>query len=162
MGLNALLGALLLGSLGLRFKQGRRFEWSPFLIWLSTSLAWTGGIVLGLDSEKTFMLDLLHVGAYLYFVFQFGAARWRNDPDHRIGRLFYRARPWLFYLPLIALSLLNWGLATTDGSAHPMDTLDGRQHWLPLLLLVPVMHYLMDGWIWKRRAPSGPTLSRMG
>jgi hypothetical protein len=157
MTIQGLLAAALVASLCFRWKRYRRWEWSPFLIWLSTTIAWTGGIVLDWGLEKTLMLDVLHVGVYLYFVYQFGKARWRGKADKIQAAPFYRATPWLFYFPLLGLALLCWGF-----SKEVTEILTLPPLLLALVLTPPTLHYLLDTWIWKKSASSSLSISTMG
>ena len=115
-------------------RRGLRFPFGKFIIFLSTGLAWYGGLVCLQNSEQTLMLDGLHVVPYLVLVYLFN----RNK-----GKALY-------YIPLLAVGLV-WALLFLhyDISESFVAALV-----ISALISIAISHYVFDGFVWKTKTPN--------
>lgn len=118
-----------------KLLKGEAINHAKLLVWGSTVLAWYGGIVWNLARERSFLLDFLHALPYLVLVFHFGKKR--ASPFRH---------PILFQSSLILFALGIWFLGAREGDPAPGLTTALVS---ATVLLFPVLHYLMDTWLWR-------------
>lgn len=137
------------------------------LVIATTWLTWYVGIVV-LDSDYAFTVTnvLVHGIPYLALVWRYGRGRFRGTAG-ALGRVFH-ARGWpLFLATLVAAAWLEeWGWDRFVWHERPVlfPGPDVAASAAALALLVPLLalpqatHYVLDGWIWRRK--DNPGLAR--
>lgn len=172
------LGAWALGLEGLivavwLFRQaGRWSRWRTCLL-LSTALVWFCGIVLG-DSDWTFTVTnvVLHGVPYLALVYRYARGRADDsEPGYELGRrlLLPGALGLLAFLGTLVGLALAEELLWEQWVWHDRPHLFGQRGLLgdasfalpflvPALALPQLVHYLLDGFVWKGGA--NPSLAR--
>lgn len=170
------LGPLLTGAralwMGLLIAYAWRAWTAPVsnpgkhIVVATTALCWWVGIV-ALDSDYAFTMTnvLIHGIPYLVLVYWYGHDR-SAQPGPGLYRLFARG-PVPFLIVLWAAAFVEemvWDRAVWHSRAElfgsPWDV--GQMALIvlvPLLALPQLVHYLLDGWLWKRR--SGPFMERL-
>ncbi|MEM1415914.1 MAG: hypothetical protein AAGH15_13485 [Myxococcota bacterium] len=162
--------------LGLRvvrpWARGEAVPWGTALVVTTTWACWVLGIVV-FDGDMAFTVTnvLIHGVPYLVLTWRYGRRRARSVAGAPVG-LRWLAGPagvsvaaFLTFV-LVAASLEEalwdrwvwherpWLFGTAADGAEPSP---GLLAWLvPLLALPQATHYLLDGFVWKRR--SNPTL----
>lgn len=140
-----------------RAWRDRRINPGKEIMFLSTVLCWYIGIIT-FDSDYAFTVTnvITHGVPYLVLVYWVYAVQKKEDPDAATllgGR-------WIRYLAIL------WGLAYLEeflwdvGVWHDRSWLFGTpQDWssfqavlVPLLAVPQITHYVLDGFIWKRKA----------
>lgn len=139
--------------LGLRFNPGKD------IVIITTALCWYIGIV-AFNSDYAFTVTnvIIHGVPYFALVYWYGRRRYRSGLGGPAMGVF-KFGPWLFlsllwlvaYLEELLWDQLVWHdrpWLFGDGAG-----LDGSWHMylVPLLALPQATHYLLDGFIWKRR-----------
>lgn len=154
------LMALYLGrSAYLWLRQGRANPGKDIVV-ITTALCWYIGIV-ALNSDYAFTVTnvIIHGVPYFALIYVVGRERYRDQAD-RGGlamRVFARG-PWLF---LVILWLVAYGeellwdraiwhdRAWLFGAGWDLEAL--HMFLVPLLALPQATHYILDGFIWRRR-----------
>lgn len=132
----------------------RRFSPGKEIMFATTALCWYIGII-ALDSDYAFTVTnvITHGVPYLILVYWVQSRTPRASPKRGSTR-------WIQYLAIL------WGLAYFEeffwdvGVWHERSWLFGSpQNWLaihsilvPLLSVPQITHYVLDGFIWRRRA----------
>lgn len=158
-----LAGGLLLAHLGLRL-QSRRAAWGRDLWLLLTGLVWVGGIVLmGSDAAFTLTNVVAHGLPYLALVLLVGHRQWTLDGSGPLSARWYRGPlVVLLVLPLLLLAvaeeaLWDWAVwrehAVIFGEISVPALLSALA--VPLLAWPQVVHYVLDGFIWKLDGSNG-------
>lgn len=130
--------------------RGRQINLAKYIICLTTWLAWFPGIVI-FHSSLVFFLSqtLLHGVPYLHLIYRYGKKR-SVDVRSRFLQLFGRKFGLLWFLVLI----FCFG-KLAENFDYILNHTDHGSMWaaivFPLLLLPPICHYVLDGFIWKRR-----------
>lgn len=134
---------------------------------LTTAVCWYAGIV-ALDSDYAFTVTnvLIHGIPYLALVYWYGRDRCETAARPGIYGIFSRG-PMLF-LAILWLGAFVEEMVWDRGVWHARPGLFGAP-WdvdhgvlivlVPLLALPQLVHYLLDGFVWKRR--SGPFMRRL-
>lgn len=149
--------------------QHRRGFTNPgkHMVVLTTAMCWYVGIV-ALDSDYAFTVTnvLIHGIPYLALIYAYGRDREQHPPRPGLYRLF-RQGP-LAFLALLWLAAfieeMLWDRAVWH--ARP-EIFGGAWHLnataltvvVPLLALPQLVHYLLDGFVWRRR--SAPFMARL-
>jgi hypothetical protein len=144
--------------------QGQAIPWGKHLLVFSTAACWYGGIV-AFDSDYVFTVTnvLIHGVPYVALIWRDGAVRHRGRRG-LVPFLFEAGWP-AIYAALVAIALVEEGL--WDGLVwHDHPQFFGSWGWalgpgalawlVPLLALPQGVHYLLDGFIWKREAGRAP------
>lgn len=144
--------------------RGQPIPWGKHLLVSTTAACWAVGIVV-FDADDVFTATnvLIHGVPYLALIWRDGEVRHRGRAG-RVGALFRAGWP-AAYAVLVALALAEEGL--WDGLVwhdHPQffgawnaALGPGALAWVVPLLAVPQgVHYLLDGFIWKRGADRAP------
>ena len=143
-----------------RHRSGRGVNVAKLWVWLTTWAIWYGGIVV-LDSDLVFTTSnvLAHGVPYLAVVWGIQRDRWAGARG-ALARLF---RPGLVPVYLAVLILVGYGeewlwdrlVWHEHGGLFPGAPLRLDGDWLallvPLLATPQATHYVLDGWIWRRR-----------
>ena len=137
---------------GLRFNPGKD------IVVITTALCWYIGIV-AINSDYAFTVTnvIIHGVPYFALIYWYGRKRYASGRGGPVMRVF-KYGPWLFLglLWLVAfLEELLWERAIWHDRPWLFGdgwNLDGWHMYLvPLLALPQATHYLLDGFIWKRR-----------
>lgn len=139
------------------FRGVRRGQWNPGkdLVVLSTAVCWYVGIVW-LNSDYAFTVTnvIIHGVPYMVLVY------WTQRRDQWVVRPVSRGQRVMRFVGLLWLLAyaeeLFWDRAINHerswlfGSAWP----EHGWHWLlaPLLAVPQMTHYILDGFIWRRRS----------
>lgn len=134
-----------------------RPNYGKHLVVFSTALLWWLGIV-AFASDYVFTVTNVLLHGMPYVVLIAVTARKRQQRGVSLPRVFSRGVP-LILLTLIGLALLEEGLWDRliwheHGWLFPLPTIEAEDlRWLlvPLLAWPQLTHYLLDGFIWKRR-----------
>lgn len=152
------INLLYLGRQLFLLLSGRGLNYAKLQVWVTTWIAWYGGIVV-LDSDLAFSaLNVLSHGVpYLAVVWVVERDRWRGQNGFPSG--LFRGAGWLGFLGLLLLAGFGEEWAWDRLVWHEHATLfPGAALSLPrslFSLLVPLLalpqatHYVLDGWIWK-------------
>lgn len=154
-------------SAGHPASPARRINPGKDIVVLTTALCWYIGIV-ALNSDYAFTVTnvIIHGVPYMALIYWYGKKRLASGRGSAAMRVFARG-PWLFLAVLWTLAYaeeLLWDRAVW----HERDWLFGGA-WsaeslhvllVPLLALPQATHYLLDGFIWRRR--HNPELVRAG
>lgn len=129
------------------------------LVVATTAVCWYAGIV-AFDSDYAFTVTnvLIHGVPYLALVYYAGRRRAEAAPASPAGRFFARGLvPFLATLWALAyVEELVWDRAVWGdrewlfGASWEVGALDALL--VPLLAVPQIVHYTLDGFIWKRRA----------
>lgn len=154
------LWALALGAYVARalWRGAREGAWSPGkdLVVLSTAACWYVGIV-ALDGDLVFTVTnvLIHGVPYFAIVWRFGARRYRETGA---GSRVFAAGAWALLIAVWAIAYaeeLLWDRAVWGERAwlfgEPWSLAPWRSWIVPLLATPQLTHYVMDGFIWRRR-----------
>ncbi|MEM8710812.1 MAG: hypothetical protein AAGG01_07660 [Planctomycetota bacterium] len=142
--------------------QGSGVNWAKIQVVVTTWIAWYGGIVyLNSDVAFTALNVLSHGVPYLAVVWSVERAQVgeRRPP---LSRFFEPRLAWLLLSLLILVGYLEeWMWDALVWQEHATLFLSVTNDALPTVLLgfvVPLLatpqatHYVLDGWLWKRRA----------
>jgi hypothetical protein len=150
---------------------GGRFNPGKDIVVITTAVCWYVGIV-ALNSDYAFTVTnvLIHGVPYMALIYWYGKRRLGGQRGGQRGgssmRVFSRG-PWLFLALLWAVAYIEellWDRAVW----HERDWLFGGA-WsaesvhtilIPLLALPQATHYILDGFIWRRR--HNPDFERAG
>ena len=124
----------------------------------TTAVCWYAGIV-AFNSDYAFTVTnvIIHGVPYLALVYFAGRRRAAAAPDSPVGRFFAKGVvPFLASLWVLAyLEELVWDRAIWQDRAWffgaPWDVGGLRFLIVPLLALPQIVHYTLDGFIWRRR-----------
>ncbi|MFL6373758.1 MAG: hypothetical protein ACJ73D_03725 [Pyrinomonadaceae bacterium] len=123
----------------------------------TTAICWYVGIVV-FNSDYAFTVTNVIIHGVPYFALIYVYARWRRETSGRVYRAF--SSNWIFFLATL------WAIAYVEelfwdrGVWHDHAWLfGGGWEWsatikmlvVPLLALPQLTHYLLDGFIWRRR-----------
>jgi hypothetical protein len=123
----------------------------------TTAICWYVGIVV-FNSDYAFTVTNVIIHGVPYFALIYVYARWRRETTGRVYRAF--SANWLVFLATL------WAIAYVEelfwdrGVWHDRPWLFGAGwEWsstiqmlvVPLLALPQLTHYLLDGFIWRRR-----------
>ena len=131
------------------------------LVVVTTAVCWYVGIV-AFNSDYAFTVTnvIIHGVPYLALVYASGRRRAAARPDLAVGRVF-AAGLVPFLVALWALAYVEefvWHRAVWHERAwlfgHGWDVGPLAYALVPLLALPQIVHYVLDGFIWKRRARS--------
>lgn len=149
-----------------RWRQGFTNPGKDMVV-ASTALCWYVGIIT-FNSDYAFTVTnvFIHGIPYLVLIYAYGRDRETQGPHPRIYDIF-RHGP-LAFLAVLWLAAfveeLVWDRAVWHshpglfGGAWPVSP-SALSFIVPLLALPQLVHYLLDGFIWKRR--SGPFMRRL-
>lgn len=137
------------------------------LVMATTAICWHVGVIT-FDSDYAFTVTnvLIHGIPYLVLVYAYGQDRESRSPHPRVYDIF-RHGPLAFLVVLWAIAFIEelvwdravWhsrpGLFGSAGAVSPA----ALEVLVPLLALPQLVHYLLDGFVWKRA--SGPFMERL-
>lgn len=137
------------------------------IVVVTTAVCWYVGIV-ALNSDYAFTVTnvIIHGVPYFALIYWYGRKRQQAGKGGRAMRVFARG-PWLFVglLWLVAyLEELFWARAVWQdrtwlfGDSWNLD--EWHVYLVPLLAVPQATHYILDGFIWKRR--HNPEFERAG
>jgi hypothetical protein len=146
----------------------RSAAWGKHLVVATTAACWYVGIVAA-DSDYAFTISnvLVHGVPYIALVYLYarGAARERESQDGVAARVVRRGV--VVFLATLWLAAYVEEMLWDRGFWHERSWLFGRgidlgrAAWIiaPLLAVPQLTHYVLDGWLWRRR--SNPRLGRL-
>ena len=151
--------------------QGRAFNPGRDLVVLSTALLWYLGIVtFNSDAAFTVTNVIAHGIPYIVLVFWY-RCQTHGEHEQPVNPRPDRRRPLMFHLAkflgviwvLAYLEELLWDCGLWHERSwlfgNPWDIGDFDQLLVPLLAVPQITHYVLDGFIWRRR--SNPDLARL-
>jgi hypothetical protein len=130
------------------------------LLVLTTAACWYVGIVL-LDSDYAFTVMNVFTHGIPYIALVFWWRKTHGEPARRPTLATFLATIWaLAYVEELLWDRGIWGdRSWLFGAPWRQGTLEALEGWLVPLLAVPqITHYVLDGFLWRRR--SDPQLSR--
>ncbi len=128
------------------------------MIVVTTAVCWYVGIVL-FDSDYAFTVTnvVIHGVPYMALVYWYGKSRLDTGRGGRAMRVF-RYGPWLFLAIVCGLGFLEelvWDRAVWQERGWFFGSAVDVGAWLtwlvPLLTVPQLTHYVLDGFVWKRR-----------
>jgi hypothetical protein len=156
----ALLTLYAVRALWLRVK-GQAVSHGKDLLVLTTVLCWYIGIIT-FNSDYAFTVTnvLIHGIPYLALIFWYGK---RQPPSvGSVAHKIFMKGPWLFLFLLWGIAYVEeliWDRALWQDRGWffgaPWELGDWEVWLVPLLALPQLTHYLLDGFIWKRRQNPG-------
>jgi hypothetical protein len=159
------LAAYFAKSIYLYFREGF-LNIGKDIVVATTAICWYVGIVV-FNSDYAFTVTNVIIHGVPYFALIYVYARWRRETTGRVYRAF--SANWLVFLATL------WAIAYVEelfwdrGVWHDHEWLFGAGwEWsstiqmlvVPLLALPQLTHYLLDGFIWRRRG--NPDLKFLG
>jgi len=140
------------------FQRGRGVNWAKLQIWVTTWIAWYGGIVvLNSDLAFTALNVLSHGVPYLAVVWAVEGRRWKGERGFPAA--LFRGQGWLAFLGLLLLAGFceewAWDRLVWHEHAGLFPGVDLELPRALMSLLVPLLalpqatHYVLDGWIWR-------------
>jgi hypothetical protein len=129
----------------------------------TTALAWLVGVVL-FDSDYAFTVTNVFIHGIPYFALVYFYRRRKMDREHAAPDLFSRVVFFVGLLWLIAYGEeLLWDRSIWQERpwlfGQPWDVGAWKGLLVPLLALPQTTHYVLDGFLWKRK--SNPEVARM-
>ncbi len=123
-------------------RSNLRFPLGKLIIFLSTGLAWYGGIYFNIHGEQAIYIDGLHAAPYLWLVF-------KVQPLKKKEKSWVA---WLQYYTPLAMGGLLWAFLFYRFGFSPSSMTTAFM--LGMLVTISTSHYIFDAFIWKIKAPS--------
>lgn len=123
-------------------QKSQKFPVGKLIIFLSTGLAWYGGINFNVHGEQAIYIDGLHAAPYLWLVFQV-------RPTQKTGKSW---KAWLRYYAPLSLGGLLWAFLFYQFGFAPSTLTTAFV--LGALVTISTSHYIFDAFIWKIKVPS--------
>ncbi len=124
------------------YKKSQLFPLGKLIIFLSTGLAWYGGICFNVHGEQAIYIDGLHAAPYLWLVFQV-------RPSKIQGKTW---PAWFRYYAPLAVGGLLWAFFFYRYGFAPSSLVSAFV--LGVLVTISTSHYIFDAFIWKIKVPS--------
>jgi len=153
----SIMGAYAFRSLYRRMRLGQSNPGKDIVV-ATTAICWYVGIIT-FNSDYAFTVTnvFIHGIPYLALIYRYNRARWRDSTGSKRKSLFSRC-------PLGMLAII-WALAYVEEMLWdrtiwhergwmfgPAWDLSSLKLWLvPLLALPQISHYVLDGFIWRRK-----------
>jgi hypothetical protein len=159
-------GALGLYALRSLYRWAWKREVNPGkdIVVATTAVCWYVGIVW-FNSDYAFTVTnvIIHGVPYLALIYWYGRARWLQRGGQGVLRIFARG-PALFLLTLWAIAYIEelfWDRGVWQERSWlfggSWDVASFKMILVPLLALPQITHYVLDGFIWRRK--SNPDLA---
>ena len=149
------LGAYILKSVYLYFAQGF-LNLGKDIVVSTTAVCWYAGIVM-FNSDYAFTVTNVLIHGVPYFALIWFYARSRRETTGRLYRVF--SSNWIVFLATLWAFAYVEELFWSRGVWHERtwlfgsnwDWTDSRTYLVPLLAVPQLTHYILDGFIWRRK-----------
>ena len=149
------LGAYILKSVYLYFAQGF-LNLGKDIVVSTTAVCWFAGIVM-FNSDYAFTVTNVLIHGVPYFALIWFYARSRRETTGRLYRVF--SSNWIVFLATLWAFAYVEELFWSRGVWHERtwlfgsnwDWTDSRTYLVPLLAVPQLTHYILDGFIWRRK-----------
>ena len=149
------LGAYIFKSVYLYFAQGF-LNLGKDIVVSTTAVCWFAGIVM-FNSDYAFTVTNVLIHGVPYFALIWFYARSRRETTGRLYRVF--SSNWIVFLATLWAFAYVEELFWSRGVWHERtwlfgsnwDWTDSRTYLVPLLAVPQLTHYILDGFIWRRK-----------